>query len=128
MIFDIGWEVTIPAIGLKPKGQGQNLARKRGTLAAFQPEELRKRTLRPQCVRNLAYLASSENDQSSSKSRICEMRYVANPRGVSSFRVFARRLVVPQMEHVNVRHATFSFLRLDAADLMRLRRGREDGL
>ena len=63
MIFDIGWEVTILAIGLRPKGQGQNLARKRGTLAAFQTEELRKRTLRPQRVRNLAYLALHENDQ-----------------------------------------------------------------
>ena len=52
MIFDIGWEVTIPAIGLKPKGQGQNLARKRGESAAFQNEELRKRILRPQYVRN----------------------------------------------------------------------------
>ena len=52
MIFDIGWEVTIPAIGLKPKSQGQNLARKRGESAAFQNEELRKRILRPQYVRN----------------------------------------------------------------------------
>ena len=63
MIFDIGWEVTIPAIGLRPKGQGQNLATNRGRRAAFQPEELRKRTLRPQCVRNLAYLALEGNRQ-----------------------------------------------------------------
>ena len=52
VIFDIGWEVSIPAIGLKLKGQGQNLARKRGRCAAFQTEELRKRILRPQHVRN----------------------------------------------------------------------------
>ena len=83
MIFDIGWEVTIPAIGLKPKGQGQNLARKRGKSAAFQPEELRKRILRPQHVRNLAYLALIENRQFSKLSRVCKRRYVANPRGVS---------------------------------------------
>ena len=43
-------------------------------------------------VRSLAYLALIENDQSSVESRICEMRYVGNPRGVSSIRVFVKAL------------------------------------
>ena len=51
-------------------------------------------------VRNLAYLALCENDQSSVKSRICEMRRVGILRGVSSIRLFlTRRLVVPHTEH-----------------------------
>ena len=50
-------------------------------------------------VRNLAYLALIENDESSVESRICEMRYV-----VLTWRVFysvfsTRRLVVPRSEH-----------------------------
>ena len=41
-------------------------------------------------VRNLAYLALVENRPNLQiKSRICEMRYVGNPRGVSSIQCFA---------------------------------------
>ena len=50
-------------------------------------------------VRNLAYLALTENDQNSRRSRICRMRHVIVARGVSSVRVSSRRLVVPLSEH-----------------------------
>ena len=61
-------------------------------------------------VRNLAYLALIENDQSSVRSRICEMRCV-----IFTWRVFysvflTRRLVVPRSEH-QCEGTPFFFLR-----------------
>ena len=60
-------------------------------------------------VRNLAYLALTENDQNSRRSRICRMRHVIVSRGVSSVRVSSRRLVVPLLEHgfCKARHSSF---------------------
>lgn len=43
-------------------------------------------------VRNLAYLALIENDQSSVESRICEMRYVSNHVACLLFCVFNKAL------------------------------------
>ena len=67
---------------------------------AFQPEELRKRTLRPQHVRNLAYLASTENRHFSHK----EAGYVRC--ATWSFHVacllfvfLCRRLAMPRLRH-----------------------------
>ena len=51
------------------------------------------------CVRNLAYLALTENDQSSEEAEYVRCATWSNPRGVSSIRVSSRRLVVPPSEH-----------------------------
>ena len=67
-------------------------------------------------VRNLAYLALIENDQSSVESRICEMRYVSNHVACLLFFVFLRRLVVPRTEH-RCEGTPLSFLRQVAVAL-----------
>ena len=83
-----------------PQGTQNERSRQANHAAACPPKLMRKHREGGR-VRNLAYLALIENDQSSVESRICEVRYVCSiTRGVSSIRVFStRRVVVPRSEH-----------------------------
>ena len=65
-------------------------------------------------VRNLAYLALYENRPNLRESRICEMRYADNPRGVSSIQCFLKGAWSCLIQNIEVKARHSSFLRLVA--------------
>ena len=110
MIFDIGGRQTALAIGPKPERvdgrTSQKPCREGGGTRGREIPKGPRHVLRSRAssegghVRNLAYLALSENDQFSQvKSRVCEMRYVAIHVACLIFVFFTGRLVVPHSKH-----------------------------
>ena len=89
----------IPTGRVEPRRPLRQGRRGRG---AGNPERIRQRT-------HLAYWTSTENRQNfHTRSRICWIRYVGVPRGVSSFRDLVGRLAVPQSNaNLRARHVQF---------------------
>ena len=75
-------------------------------------------------VRNLAYLALIENDQSSVESRICEMRYVSNHVACLLFVCFTQGAWSCLNQNIDVKARHSSFLRQVAVAFVWIGRGR----